>query len=103
RLKQEIVLGIGGERLLRAIGFRILTYHLNEGHAALLAFSLLKHQPALSAPDKARALTYAVDQVRAKCIFTTHTPVEAGHDRFSYDEVNGTLGDFADLQLLQEL
>lgn len=95
RLKQEIVLGIGGLRLLSALGFAgIHSYHLNEGHAALLALDLLRRYPKpldQVGPDE---LMYDVRAVREKCIFTTHTPVEAGHDRFSYDLVDHLLPDY---------
>ena len=73
RLKQEIVLGIGGEMLLRALGFEIATYHLNEGHAALLALALLRRYPqAASSPEG--AFPYDLQPVRERCVFTTHTP-----------------------------
>ena len=90
RLKQEIVLGIGGVRLLQALGFSIGTYHLNEGHAAFLTLELLRrrHRPDLG-PNP---LAHEVDHVRDMCVFTTHTPVEAGHDRFSYEDVGRVLG-----------
>lgn len=95
RLRQEIVLGIGGLRLLSALGFsRIKTYHMNEGHAALLALDLLRRYPR--PPDQIGDLDlkYDVGPVREMCIFTTHTPVEAGHDVFSYDLVNELLPDY---------
>ena len=85
RLKQEIVLGIGGLRLLPALGFQITTYHLNEGHAALLALDLLRRHPRPADLISPGELKYDVSRVRSACIFTTHTPVEAGHDRFSYE------------------
>jgi glycogen phosphorylase len=95
RLKQEIILGIGGERLLRALGFEISTYHLNEGHAALLALSLLRRYP--QTPMQAEGgFPYDLAPVRQRCVFTTHTPVEAGHDRFDYELVRRLLGDFID-------
>ena len=102
RLKQEIVLGIGGERILRALGFTIETFHLNEGHAALLAVSLLRryrrqHQ------DPSYPVLYDIDRVRQHCVFTTHTPVEAGHDRFAYEDVQRILGDFIELDELKRL
>ncbi|HRY26406.1 MAG TPA: alpha-glucan family phosphorylase, partial [Geminicoccaceae bacterium] len=84
RLKQEIVLGIGGERLLHALGFEIETYHLNEGHAALLTAALLRRHPHAGDRPAESALGFDADQVRERCVFTTHTPVEAGHDRFGY-------------------
>jgi glycogen phosphorylase len=90
RIRHEIVLGIGGERVLRALGFTIETYHLNEGHAAFLALSLLlrNHRDPRGAVDQARE----IDRVREQCVFTTHTPIEAGHDRFGYDDVRRILG-----------
>ncbi|MYZ49239.1 alpha-glucan family phosphorylase [Propylenella binzhouense] len=102
RIKQEIVLGIGGERILRALGFTIFKYHLNEGHAAFLALSLLKSYRRRT-NTWGGSLLYEVDPVRDLCIFTTHTPVEAGHDRFPYDLVQGTLGDFIELEQLKLL
>ncbi len=102
RLKQEIVLGLGGEQMLRALGFRISKYHLNEGHAALLTLAILKYQRRRTR-SWAGALLYEVDPVRARCIFTTHTPVEAGHDRFPYDLVERTLGAFIEIDQLKLL
>ena len=102
RLKQEIVLGIGGEMLLRALGFEIATYHLNEGHAALLPLALLRRYPhATSSPEG--TFPYDLQPVRERCVFTTHTPVEAGHDRFGYDSVGRLLGDYVDLAALRRL
>jgi len=100
RIRQEIVLGIGGERLLRALGFTIETYHLNEGHAAFLALSLLlRHRREGRHAEQA----HEVERVREQCIFTTHTPIEAGHDRFDYDDVRHILGDVIALTDLKKL
>lgn len=77
RLQQEIVLGIGGLRFLRAIGAGPETYHMNEGHCAFVALELLREQMAAG-----RTREEAEAWVRARCVFTTHTPVMAGHDRF---------------------
>jgi starch phosphorylase len=102
RLKQEIVLGIGGVRLLQALGFSIGTYHLNEGHAAFLTLELLRRR--LRPEPGANRLAHEVDHVRDMCVFTTHTPVEAGHDRFSYGDVRRVLGaDFVPLDELKPL
>ncbi len=90
RLKQEIVLGVGGVRMLQALGFSIHTYHLNEGHAALLAVELLarfQHPTKRVAGESA----YDIARVREMCIFTTHTPVEAATDRFSYETVHAVM------------
>ena len=103
RIRQEVVLGIGGERVLRALGFAISTYHLNEGHAAFLALSLLlryRREPVLAADE---SLTYAIAQVREQCVFTTHTPVKTGHDRFEYSDIRCILGDIIELDRLKEL
>jgi starch phosphorylase len=97
RLKQEIVLGIGGEQVLRSLGFNIETYHLNEGHAALLPVALLR-RGGLAGSRK-----YDVEGVKRRCVFTTHTPVEAGHDRFSYEHVTRILGEFIELDQLKAL
>ena len=78
RIMQETVLGIGGVRLLRALGVQPSVYHMNEGHAAFLAFELMREKMA-----SGRNAAEALGDIRANCIFTTHTPVEAGHDRFS--------------------
>ena len=108
RLKQEIVLGIGGVRLLQALGFRIRQYHLNEGHSALLGVELLRrhaYPPEDLRPGEPR---YDVPRVRELCRFTTHTPVEAGHDRFDYGLVARIFdgpehGGFVDIDTLKQL
>ena len=102
RLRQEIVLGIGGERLLSALGFAITAYHLNEGHAALLPLALLRGRPVQPTTVE-NEFPFDLDWVTKRCIFTTHTPVEAGHDRFSYDLVRRLLGDYFDEDLLRKL
>jgi starch phosphorylase len=98
RLKQEAVLGIGGVRMLYALGFRIRQYHLNEGHAALLALELARQA---GHADDGDGLEFDIAQVRAQCNFTTHTPVEAGHDQFPYDLVARVLGDGSTLAELR--
>ena len=103
RLKQEIVLGIGGVRILRALGFELHTYHLNEGHAALLTLELLNHWRVAPEDLIAGEAPYDIAEVRARCVFTTHTPVEAGHDRFSYELFGRLLPDFVDLDTLKRL
>ena len=90
RLQQEIVLGMGGARMANALGLHVNVYHMNEGHAALLTLALLESQlgggPLVSATESDLAA------VRSKCVFTTHTPVPAGHDRFSTEQVIRILG-----------
>jgi starch phosphorylase len=73
RLKQEIVLGIGGLRILESLKINVKKYHMNEGHSSLLTLELLKNND-LNA-----------DKVKNRCVFTTHTPVAAAFDKFSYD------------------
>ena len=87
RLKQEIVLGIGGARLLQALGFKIRKYHMNEGHSALLGLELLHRYTYPPEDVRPGESPYDLPRVRELCCFTTHTPLEAGHDRFSYDLV----------------
>ena len=79
RLKQEIVLGIGGLRILEALRINVKKYHMNEGHSSLLTLELLKNNE-LNA-----------DKVKNRCVFTTHTPVAAAFDKFSYDLLSEVL------------
>ncbi len=77
RIMQEVLLGVGGVRLLRTLGLQPSVFHMNEGHAAFLILELIRERLAAGLSfDEAFAAT------RAECVFTTHTPVEAGHDRF---------------------
>ena len=93
RLRQEAVLGLGGVRMLRALGYRTITrFHLNEGHAALLILALLEEELARRG-DGATLSPEAIEAVAAHCVFTTHTPVPAGHDKFSLDLVRHVLGE----------
>jgi starch phosphorylase len=91
RLCQEALLGIGGVRILKALGHdSIQTYHMNEGHSALLAVALLEQQ--IEGRLNPLARREDLEAVRRKCVFTTHTPVPAGHDKFSRDLVLQVLG-----------
>jgi len=82
RIRQELVLGIGGVRMLRALGYDdVGTYHMNEGHAAFLTLELLRERQ------------WKDEEVRRSCAFTTHTPIEAGHDVFPYDLAQKVAGD----------
>ena len=103
RLKQEIVLGIGGLRMLGALGFRIRKYHMNEGHAALLALELLRQATVPADDQRPGEPPYDLPDVRERCIFTTHTPVGAGHDQFDYGLVERVLGDFVEHGTLRRL
>ena len=86
RLCQETVLGIGGVRMLRALGYNKLTrFHMNEGHASLLTVELLYEQARKA--DRKQIEAADLDAVRQQCIFTTHTPVPAGHDQFPIEMV----------------
>ena len=78
RIMQEILLGIGGVRLMRALGIRPSVYHMNEGHAAFLTLELMREKMG-----QGRDFVDALAETKKECIFTTHTPVEAGHDRFN--------------------
>jgi starch phosphorylase len=80
RISQEIILGIGGVRLLRALKIRPSTFHMNEGHSAFLTLELLCERM-----ERDGDIGAAASEVKQQCVFTTHTPVPAGHDRFSKD------------------
>ena len=92
RICQEVLLGIGGVSLLRSVGVKNAnSYHMNEGHAAFLTLALLEDQMKLrkyTVPVEAD-----VEVVRRRCLFTTHTPVQAGHDRFPWELVKQVLGE----------
>ncbi len=103
RIKQEIVLGIGGVRMLSTLGFEIKKYHMNEGHSAFLTLELLRRYRRSIEEVWDEKLVWDTEKVRDMCVFTTHTPVEAGHDRFSHDLVARCLGDFIPLDVLKEL
>jgi glycogen phosphorylase len=83
RIMQEILLGIGGVRLLRALDVKPSLFHMNEGHAAFLTLELIREQMAAG-----KNYSEAFNETKAHCHFTTHTPVEAGHDRFTPDLMN---------------
>src|SRR3569833_544452 len=89
RVRQEMILGIGGTRALRALGVAPAVWHLNEGHAAFLILELLRERLAEGLPFAAALLAVA-----SECVFTTHTPVAAGHDAFSHDLMISVFGDF---------
>lgn len=96
RLSQEIVLGLGGLRMLEALGHHgIRTYHMNEGHSSLLTLGLLER--ALAGGESSED---AVEEVRRQCVFTTHTPVPAGHDKFPVPLASRILGE-ASVELLE--
>ncbi len=92
RIMQEILLGIGGVRLLRTLGIQPSVFHMNEGHAAFLTLELLREKLAAG-----KNFSEAVAETRACCHFTTHTPVEAGHDRFSPGMMDYALHSFRTL------
>lgn len=103
RLKQEIVLGIGGARLLQALGFSIRHYHMNEGHSALLGLELMRRFTFSAEELRPGESPYNFPRVRGMCSFTTHTPIEAGHDRFAYDLVEPILDDGFDIPTIKRL
>lgn len=103
RLKQEIVLGIGGVRMLQALGFNIYQYHMNEGHSALLVLELLRRFAYPQEDVQPGDYPYDIPRVRELCNFTTHTPIDVGHDRFSYDLVQSILGEYIELATLKHL
>jgi len=92
RLAQEIILGLGGLKLLQKVGHSgVQAYHMNEGHSALLALGLLERRLDQSFAGRVKQLD--IDGIRRMCIFTTHTPVPAGHDQFPKPLVRQLLGE----------
>lgn len=90
RLAQETVLGIGGVRMLHALGYdAVQRYHMNEGHASLLTLALLDR--SASEHDRTAVTRNDIEAVREQCVFTTHTPVPAGHDKFPLELVEEVL------------
>ncbi len=89
RIRQEMILGIGGVRAVRALGLQPAVFHLNEGHAAFLILELLREHLSRGLPYNA-----ALEAVAGQCAFTTHTPVAAGHDAFGHDLLVAHFGDF---------
>jgi starch phosphorylase len=103
RIKQEIVLGIGGVRMLQAMEFHIKKYHMNEGHAAFLSLELLhRFRRDIESVWDERSV-WDTARVRDLCVFTTHTPVEAGHDKFPYPLVKQVLGEIIPFDVLKDL
>jgi glycogen phosphorylase len=91
RIRQEILLGIGGVRLLRALNINPTVWHMNEGHSAFLLLELIREQVA-----EGRSFAEASEIVRRQSIFTTHTPVPAGHDAFTFHVVEHYFNGFWD-------
>lgn len=91
RIRQELLMGVGGVRALRQLGFDPGVFHLNEGHAGFLALELIGEEV-----NRGLSLDRALDVVRDKIVFTTHTPVSAGIDRFPHDLMERYLGVWSD-------
>jgi starch phosphorylase len=90
RIRQEILLGMGGVRLMRALGHEVAAYHMNEGHAAFLGLERIREEMAAGLDFEA-----ARKKVAQQGVFTTHTPIEAGHDKFGTDQIARYFGHFA--------
>ncbi len=101
RFAQELVLGVGGVRMLRALGYNAIErFHMNEGHSSLLALELLDEEAVRAGRQSLD--DEDIEAVRKKCVFTTHTPVAAGHDQFPLDLVRQVLGR-AEVQEMSEV
>jgi len=88
RLCQEVILGVGGVHMLRALGYtRVVRFHMNEGHAALLALELFAEELKRATGKREDA----IERVKRMCVFTTHTPLPAGHDQFPLDLAQSVL------------
>lgn len=93
RLCQEVILGTGGVRILRTLGYHDLQrFHMNEGHASLLTLELLQEHLQKNNRSFLDIEPEDIEVVRRQCVFTTHTPVPAGHDQFPLDLVDRVLG-----------
>ncbi|MGA2623401.1 MAG: alpha-glucan family phosphorylase [Bacteroidota bacterium] len=102
RLCQEVILGIGGVRMLRALGYNNLDrYHMNEGHASLLTLELFDEET--NDGGKHSVTHNDIGAVRKKCVFTTHTPVPAGLDEFPMDDVVRVIGDHPGFQDMKKV
>ncbi|MDA8098258.1 MAG: alpha-glucan family phosphorylase [Nitrospiraceae bacterium] len=103
RIKQEVVLGMGGVRILHALEFHIKKFHMNEGHASFLALELLlRFKRDIESVWDERSV-WDIARVRDLCVFTTHTPVEAGHDKFPYPLVKQVLGEILPFDFLKDI
>ncbi len=91
RLCQETVLGLGGVAILRLLGYDIAAFHMNEGHSALLCLALLREEAEKSGLELTSVEN--IERVRQRCVFTTHTPVPAGIDKFPISMIRQVLGD----------
>ncbi len=102
RIKQEAILGIAGTRMLENLGYKnIEKYHMNEGHSAFLTLELLRQTFKNEETDSFKM--YDVQAVQEKCVFTTHTPVAAGHDQFLKEDYEDILGrDFINPEFLAD-
>jgi glycogen phosphorylase len=89
RLQQEIILGVGGVRALRALGHQPMVWHLNEGHTAFVTLERMRERV-----DRGESFEAALEEARRSTIFTTHTPVAAGHDAFRIDLVDSYLAGY---------
>ena len=103
RIKQEVILGIGGVRMLRKLGFHVKKYHMNEGHAAFLTLELLQEFKKDIEEVWDEDHIWDIEPVKDLCVFTTHTPVEAGHDKFTYELFNRVLGNFFPEKIMKKL
>lgn len=92
RLCQETILGLGGLAMLRALGYsNVRIFHMNEGHSAFITVALLEERTGAHLTQ--RVSDGEINAVRQQCVFTTHTPVPAGHDRFNADLIRQVLGE----------
>lgn len=104
RISQEIILGIGGIRMLKKLGYNeIERYHMNEGHSSFLALELLKKYKEKKEAEGEPGDLWDIEAARNVCVFTTHTPVPAGHDQFSYELVKEVLGEFVPWYILKKI
>ncbi len=102
RLCQEAILGIGGVRILRELSYNdINRFHMNEGHASLLTIALLEEY--LEKEDRESISDEDIERVHAQCVFTTHTPVAAGHDKFPMEMTRKVLSGYKSFSIIEKI
>lgn len=103
RIRQQVVFGVGGVAMLQALGFKLMGYHMNEGHSAFLTLALLQRYAPPTEGLRPGESPFDLPRVRELCTFTTHTPLDAAHDKFDYDLVRRIYRDLPDQGMMKLL
>lgn len=103
RIRQQVVFGVGGVAMLQALGFKLMGYHMNEGHSAFLTLALLQRYAPPTEGLRPGESPFDLPRVRELCTFTTHTPLDAAHDKFDYNLVRRIYRDLPDQGMMKLL